>query len=73
MSPRAPEKRWENRQAAPGAEHCPLFHDLHTIREVLEPLGSEEPADTSFRTRTEGPAAWKLKSWTLMPDQSPNW
>ena len=47
-----------------------LFHDLHSILEVPEPLGYEEPEGTSLCPWTEGPAAWKLKSSTLMLDQS---
>ena len=61
-APEQLEQRWANRQAVLGAEH--------TILEVLEPLGSEEPEETSLCPQTEGPATWKLKSWTLMLDQS---
>ena len=79
MKPIGPKVRRQNRteqleqlctkqQVAEGAEHFPLFHDQHTMQEVLVPLGSKEPDgssrephSTSLHPWTKGFAMWKLK------------
>ena len=50
-----------------GAVQRPLFQDMQTIREELEPTGSTE---SDGRPRAEEPAAWKLNSWASITDQS---
>ena len=50
--------------------HSPLFHDLHTIVNDADPRGLGELSTGALEAHTAAPAAWKLKSWTLMDDKS---